>query len=134
MLLAVIESCAPKLPEPDPDLDVVSALRQTLRAAAAALNDPEWARVVPALLMLKTHEAGIRAIDERLEHEQHAILTALIERAVKEGVVAGGIDVPEAITHLLGPLLFAHLTELVPIDGPFADRLLEGFLAAYRPE
>jgi AcrR family transcriptional regulator len=133
VLLAVIEECAPRLPEPDPDSDVVTALRQTMHAVAATLNDPEWARVIPALLMLKNHEAGVRAIDERLEHEQDEILTSLIQRAMDEGVLAPDVDVPEAITHLLGPLLFAHLTEVVAVDKAFADRTLERFLAAYRP-
>ena len=133
VLLAVIESCAPQLPEPDPDVDVVTALHEVVHAMVAALNDPEWARVVPALLMLKNHQAGIKAIDERLEHEQDMVVTTLIERAVKEGVLAPGIDVPEAITLLLGPLLFAHLTESVPLDVPFADRILDRVLAAYRP-
>ena len=89
--------------------------------------------MLPALLMLKNHEAGIKAIDERLEHEQDMVVTTLIERAVKEGVLEAGIDVPTAITHLLGPLLFAHLTESVPLDTAFADRTLDRFLAAYRP-
>ncbi len=133
VLLAVIESCAPQLPEPDPDTDVVDALREVMHAMVGALNDPEWARVVPALLMLKNHEAGIKAIDERLEHEQDMVVTMLIERAVKEGVLASGLDVQEAITMLLGPLLFAHLTESVPLDEPFADRTLDRFLLAYRP-
>jgi AcrR family transcriptional regulator len=133
VLLAVIESCAPQIPEPDPGTDVVDALREVVHSMVAALNDPEWARVVPALLMLKNHEAGIKAIDERLEHEQDMVVTNLIERAVKEGVLAPGIDVPEAITHLLGPLLFAHLTESVPLDEHFGDRTLDRFLAAYHP-
>jgi AcrR family transcriptional regulator len=133
VLLAVIEACAPRLPEPDPASDVVTALRGTIHAVVAMLNDPGWARVLPALLMLKNHEAGVRAIDERLEHEQDEILTSLIERAMDEGVLAADVDVPEAITHLLGPLLFAHLTEVVAVSIAFADRTLDRFLSAYRP-
>src|SRR4051794_5710136 len=77
VLLAVIESCAPQIPEPDPDTDVVAALRQVVHAMADALNDPEWARVLPALLMLKHHEAGIAAMNDRIEHEQDMVLTTL---------------------------------------------------------
>jgi len=132
VLLSVIESCAPKLPEPDPDADVVDALRAVVHAMVDALRDPEWARMLPALLMLKNHEAGIKAIDERLEHEQDMVVTTLIERAAKDGVLEPGIDVPEATTLLLGPLLFAHLTESVPLDDAFADRTLDRFLQAYR--
>ena len=133
VLLAVIESCAPALPAPDPDVDVVAALRATLRAVAGTLNDPEWARVLPALLMLKNHEAGVRAIDERLEHEQDEVVRSLIARAVDEGVLVVDVDVAEAMTHLLGPLLFAHLTGSVPLDDGFVDRTVDRFLAAYAP-
>jgi len=134
VLLAVIETCAPALPDLDPDADVVDSLRAVVRAVAAALNDPQWARVVPALLLLKNHEAGVRAIDERLEREQEKIVNALIERAVKEGVLAEGLDVGEATTLLIGPLLFAHLTERVPLDEAFADRTVDRFVLAYRPD
>jgi AcrR family transcriptional regulator len=133
VLLTVIETCAPRFVEPDPDGDVIASLREVVHSVVASLNDPEWARTLPALLMLKNHEAGIKAIDERLEHEQDMVVTTLIERAVKEGVLESGIEVPEAITHLLGPLLFAHLTESVAVDAAFADRTLDRFLAAYAP-
>jgi len=133
VLLSVIESCAPELPEPDPDLDVVTSLREMVRAIARSLNDPEWARTLPALMMLRHHEAGIAAVERRLEQEQDLVLRTLLERAGADGVLPADVDVPEAITVLVGPLLFAHLTETVPIDEGFADRTLDRFLAAYRP-
>lgn len=133
VLLAVIESCAPVIPTPDPDRDVVAALREVVLAVAGFLNDPEWARMLPALLLLKNHEAGIAAIDERLEHEQDKVLSSLIERAIAEGVLPVGLDVTEAIASLLGPLLFAHLTETVKVDDGFAERTVDRFLAAHRP-
>jgi AcrR family transcriptional regulator len=132
VLLAVIESCAPVIPTPDPDVDVVTSLRQVIAAVAGFLNDPEWARMLPALLLLKNHEAGIAAIDERLEHEQDKVLSDLIERAIAEGVLPVGLDVTEAIASLIGPLLFAHLTETVKVDDGFAERTVDRFLAAHR--
>ena len=48
--------------------------------------------------------------------------------------MSADIDVAEARTHLLGPLLFAHLTESVALDEGFADRTVERFLAAYGPD
>lgn len=133
VLLAVIESCAPQIPDPDPEADVVASLREVVHSVVESLNDPEWARMLPALLMLKNHKAGIKAIDERLEHEQDMVVTTLIERAVKEGVLEAGIDVQEAIAHLLGPFLFGHLTESVQLDAGFADRTIDRFLIAYGP-
>ena len=133
VLLSVIETCAPELPEPDPDVDAVTAIRVTARAVVRSLNDPEWARTLPALLMLRYHEAGIAAVEERLEHEQDRVVRSVVDRAVAAGVLRADVDVPEAITMLLGPLLFAHLTESVPLDEGFADRTVDRFLAAYRP-
>jgi TetR/AcrR family transcriptional regulator, regulator of autoinduction and epiphytic fitness len=133
VLLAVIESCAPQIPEPDPDTDVVAALRQVVHAMADALNDPEWARVLPALLMLKHHEAGIAAMNDRIEHEQDMVLATLLRRGASEGVLRSDLEPHEATATLLGPLMFAHLTESVKIDPDFVDRTVDNFLAAYRP-
>src|SRR5215207_5304569 len=74
ILLSVIESCAPAIAIPDPATDVVDAIREVVQAMADALNDPEWAQVLPALLMLKNHESGVAAMNDRLEHEQEMAL------------------------------------------------------------
>jgi len=133
ILVSVIESCAPAIPMPDPDIDVVDALRGIVHAMADALNDPEWARVLPALLMLKNHESGIAAMNDRLEHEQEMALNVLLERASSEGVLRADLDTQEAATMLVGPLLFAHLTDSVKLDEAFVDRAVDNFLKAYAP-
>jgi AcrR family transcriptional regulator len=134
VLVSVIEHVAPHLPEPDPADDVVTALRTTLHALVASFNDPNWARVVPALLMLRYHEASIAALEERLERQQDTVLTTLLRRACAEGLLRADLDIPEAIALVVGPLLFAHLTESVPLDDAFADRTLDTFLRANRPD
>jgi AcrR family transcriptional regulator len=129
LLLAVIESCAPELPEPDADLAVIDALRAVAHSLADVLNDPEWARVLPALLMLKHHEAGIAAMTDRLEHEQEMALSKVFRRAAAEGVVPTDVDPHEAVAMLVGPLLFAHLTGSVKLDATFVDRTVDRVLA-----
>jgi AcrR family transcriptional regulator len=133
ILLSVIESCAPDIPMPDPDADVVDAMREVVHAMAEALNDPEWARVLPALLMLKNHESGIAAMNDRLEHEQEMALNTLLTRAAAEGVLRADLDAQDAVTMLVGPLLFAHLTDSVKLDKDFVDRAVDNFLKAYAP-
>jgi AcrR family transcriptional regulator len=133
LFVAVIEANAPRLPDPEPGADVVTALRTTLRSVTRSLTDPDWARMLPALLMLRHHVDDIKAIEERLEVRRDQVLTTLIERAAAEGLVDGDLDVAEAINHLLGPLVLAQITESVPVDDGLADRTLERFLAAYRP-
>jgi AcrR family transcriptional regulator len=133
ILVSVIESCAPQIPTPDPDVGVLDGLHQVVHSMADALNDPEWARVLPALLMLKNHEAGIAAMNDRIEHEQDMVLETLLRRGAAEGVLRKDLDPQEAMAALLGPLLFAHLTESVKLDTGFVDRTVDRFLAAYRP-
>ena len=130
--MSVIESCAPRFPEPTAGTDVADGLRELMHHIADAMSDPEWARVIPALLMLKHHEAGIAAMNQRLEHEQDQVLTGLLQRGVAEGLLAADLDPQEALTSLLGPLLFAQLTDSVKIDAAFVDRTVDRFLAAYR--
>jgi AcrR family transcriptional regulator len=134
ILVSVIESCAPAIPMPEADADVVGALRDVVRAMADALNDPEWARVLPALLMLKNHESGIAAMNDRLEHEQEMALMSLLKRGAAEGVLRADLDPEEAAAMLIGPLLFAHLTESVKIEPAFVDRTVDNFLASYGAE
>ena len=133
LFIAVIESNAPRLPDPEPGVDVVTAMRSSMRSLAASLTDPDWARLVPAMLLLRHHVDDIKALEERLELRRDEVLASLLRRAAEEGIVEGDVDVPEAITHLIGPLVLAHLTESVPLDEGFADRTLDRFLAAYRP-
>ena len=79
VLLAVMESCAPNLPPIDPDVDVESGLRTLVRAVAGFLRDPEWARVVPALLLLKSHEHEIANLEQRLERTQQEAFAQIID-------------------------------------------------------
>jgi AcrR family transcriptional regulator len=134
ILVSVIESCAPAIPMPDPDTDVIDAMRDVVHAMADSLNDPEWARVLPALLMLKNHQSGIAAMNDRLEHEQEQAINMLLTRAAAEGVLRADLDPQEAVTMLVGPLLFAHLTESVKLDRAFVDRTFDNFLKAHTPE
>lgn len=133
VLLAVMESCAPVLDPPDPALSVADSLRRLGHTIAAYFNDPEWARVLPALLLLKSHAHGVAALEERLERDQQQVITQLIERGVQEGMLRPDAADHEAMTQLVGPIMFAHLTGTVAVDEAFVDRTVDRFLATYRP-
>jgi AcrR family transcriptional regulator len=132
VLLAVMEACAPNLPAVDPSIDVETGLRSLVRTAASFLRDPNWARVVPALLLLKTHEHGIADLEQRLERRQEEVFQQVLERGVAEGTLRADLDVPEAMAQLIGPLFFAFLTGAVAIDDGFVDRTVDRFLATHR--
>jgi AcrR family transcriptional regulator len=131
LLAAVIAAATPQLPEPDPDADVETALRAAMRYSAGTLRDTEWSRMLPAFIMLSQQEGDIKAINERMEFQHNAVLATLIERAAEEGVIESDVVVDEAIAHLQGPLMIAHLADLMPIDDRLADSIVDRFLAAF---
>jgi AcrR family transcriptional regulator len=131
ILLAVFEICAPNPPAFDGSLPFEGALRKFARAVAELMSDPQWARIIPVMLMLKYHEGGIAALEDRLEDRQRDALAAAMQRGVDEGVLRAGLDVEQATAHLVGPLLFARLTGAVQLTPEFADRTVDVFLAGY---
>ena len=122
----------PGSPEPDADLDVEQALRAIGRSIAAILNDPEWARIIPALLMLKTHEHGVADLEQRLERHQEEVIGRLMaarrgrRRAAIRRRRAGGRRPARRTADVRSP----H--GRVAIDDGFVHRTVDRFLAAYR--
>jgi AcrR family transcriptional regulator len=132
ILVAVFERCAPNPPPFDEALAFEEALRAFAREVITLLSDPQWARVIPAMLMLKYHEGGIAALEDRLDKRQRDAVGEAMQRGVDEGVLRAGLDVDQAMAHLVGPLLFAQLTGAAPLTPEFADRTVDVFLAGYR--
>ena len=132
ILLAVFESCAPNPPSLDTSLPYAEGLRAFVRGITELLNEPQWARMIPVLLMLKHHEGGIAALEGRLEDRQRDAVAAAMQRGVDEGVLRADLDVDQAAAHLIGPLLFAHLVGAVALTPAFADQTVDVFLAGYR--
>ena len=132
ILLAVFESCAPNPPTFDTSLPYADGLRAFVRSITELLNDPQWARLIPVLLMLKHHEGGIAALEGRLDDRQRDAVAVAMQRGVDEGVLRADLDVDEATAHLVGPLLFAPLTGALELTPAFADRTVDVFLAGYR--
>ena len=131
VLIAVIESCAPALEPPDPSLGFEHALRSLASQIYRTLIDPEWARIVPSLLMLKTHQAGIADIEQRIESKQDEHFAAVLALGVAEGRIAANADVSEIGAQFVGPILFARLTGKPPLTEQFAQRVVDGFLRAH---
>jgi AcrR family transcriptional regulator len=133
ILVAVIEHCAPDLVTPDPALGFEHGLRDLMGQFCRALTNPEWARVVPALLLLKTHQEGFADLEERLGDHQDDMLSAIVAQGIAEGALEVGADIEQIAAQLIGPLVFAHLTGRPPLSEEFAQRLVDGFLRANAP-
>jgi len=133
LLVGVFAHCAPKFEQLPDDVPFAAAIAGFMTKLVEQLGDPTWARMMPALLLLKYHEHGVADVESALESQQSEVVADLFERGVREGALRPGLDHDEAIAHLVGPLVFALLTGMVPVSDGFAERTLEGFLAAYSP-
>ena len=131
VLVDVIETCAPTLVAPDPALGFEHAVRAVVDQAYTALNDPEWARVIPALLLLKAHQSEIAEVEERIGKHQDQTFETIIAIGVDEGRFPTDASVEELAAQLIGPLVFAHLTGRPKVTKAFAHRVADNFLRAH---
>ena len=65
VLVEVIESCAPRIASPEDSLGFDDALRQLVDQLREILVDPNWRRVLPALLALRHQQHGIAELEQR---------------------------------------------------------------------
>ncbi len=107
------------------------ALRLLIEQLCAMLNDPDWARVLPALFALRNQEHGIAALELRLEERQEDAVVSVLERGIAEGRLDPHLDVDQASALLVGPLLFANLMGKPAVDEAFADHVVDVFLRTH---
>ncbi|MCC6434141.1 MAG: TetR/AcrR family transcriptional regulator [Acidimicrobiales bacterium] len=130
LLLSVMEGAAPFLHPPPASLDFESALRALVEQLQAVFFDDEWARMLPALLMLKHHEEGLAHLEGRMHEAQSRVLAEVLDRGVAEGRLPAGYDLDEAAAHLVGPMLLMVLAD-VAVDPSFGRRVVDRFLVAF---
>jgi hypothetical protein len=96
----------------------------------AMSSDPDWQRVLPAMMLLKMHQRDVAEVEARMQQEQLSVCTDVLRRGMAEGRISPDDDCDVLLMLLVGPLLMSALTGLVPADDAFADRVTDHFLAA----
>jgi len=132
LLVDVVRSNIPDLVDPDLGDGFEAALRWYMDHAAAGLADPEWSRIIPAMMSLRVSMPDVAACIEIDRTAKSAALRSLLDVGVSEGVLCEGIDAGDAAKLLFGPLVYASLTG----DNDHLERLavqvVDGFLASHR--
>jgi AcrR family transcriptional regulator len=128
LLVDAVQCMVPDLPLPAPEVRFEAALREVVHRVVEVLTDPEWARVLPAVFMLKLTDEPIAGLEEQMHEHQKAIFRELLRRGDAEGLVPPDLPAEEVAAHLIGPLLFASLTGEVALDHAFGDRVVDHFL------
>jgi hypothetical protein len=102
-----------------------------LYAVVEATADPATSRVLTTMNLLRVEFEGMDQLEESREKAQLETVDAVLARGVTAGVIRRGYDIRQACAHLVGPLIFAHLTGVLASDRKLADRTVDVFMAAY---
>lgn len=132
LLVDVFDFCVPEISSPPPDLGFEDAMRFFLHDLVRQMSDPKWSRMMPAMLALKAYEPTLADVEQRLERRQDTVSAELFARAAAEGLIDETVDQNQLIARLIGPLIFAVLTNETPLTTGLADASLAGVMATLR--
>lgn len=131
LLIDVVRCNIPDLPEPDETADFEVALHHYVQHAAATLSDPEWSRIIPAMMSLRTTMPELADAVEHDRSVKSAKLQTVIDKGVAERVLPPGLDVRAVANLLVGPLVFCALTGDTDTIADLATYAAERFIASY---
>jgi len=132
LMIDVLRSNMPSTPELDPAIGFERCLREYMRELGDSFADPEWARVLPALFALKQQLPEIDDLTESDRDDKVALLTALLDQGVAEGLIPPGLDPHAVATALVGPMMMSAIIGEPDGVRPAGEFALERFLASYR--
>jgi AcrR family transcriptional regulator len=105
-------------------------LRKLLESRVDRLRRSPLGKALPTLIAAATHDPELSAVRRRLAELHRAPLERTLRQAIADGELPPDTDLAEASAQLMGPLFFRHLITHEPVDLPFADRLVDLFLAS----
>lgn len=130
LLVGLFRSHQPELPELPAELGFEDALVVLVGSIENAMGDPNWRKVLPALLSMRSHMPEVAEIFDEDQAEHLLLFASVLERGVAEGRVPAGTEPALLMNLLVGPLVLAGMTEKAPLD-EVAAYVIERFLASY---
>jgi AcrR family transcriptional regulator len=109
-----------------------AALRTWVEHGVTALSAPDWARILPALLALRSHSPEMAELLAADFDDKLTTVASILDLGAAEGRLPGGLD-PRVVTQtLIGPLVLAALNGDIDRLRELADYVVERFLTSYR--
>jgi len=131
LLIDVMRSNVPDIEPPAPELGFRDAISTLVRRLAEVLGSPEWAAIMPALMMLQLHMPDVAAISHDDLSEKFHILDEVLQRGIDEGVIPADIDHRLVARQLIGPIVFTVVSGERDGLGATAEYVTDRFLASY---
>jgi AcrR family transcriptional regulator len=124
VLEAMLDRAGEHISVPD-----TGSLRQDLlelaRTAAANAATPEVAALARAVAAESPRDSRLAAVNSRFWAERLALDGVIVERAIKRGEVAAGIEPRQVIEAVLGPIHLRLLLTGEPVDHPFLEGIVD---------
>ena len=130
MLVDVVRCNVPDSDPPDLSLGCTEALRGYIASIAATLADPEWSRIVPALMSLRATMPELAAVVDGDRDDKAHVMQSILDLGVEEGLLSPPVDAEESMILLLGPLVFASITGQNERLASVADQVVDRFIAS----
>ncbi len=109
LLVDVLRSNIPHVAEPDLSHGFEHALRTHVADVAATFADPEWARMLPALFVLKRQLNDVEELADDDQEQKLSVIERILELGVSEGRVPADLDPTLVASTLVGPMMFTIL-------------------------
>jgi TetR/AcrR family transcriptional regulator of autoinduction and epiphytic fitness len=134
LVAAVFDSCAPAMEIPAESATCEEGLRALVRSLARSLSEEHWDQLAPALILLSRQHPELADLDSEMKQAQHQATEAVLRLGIDEGVLDPSVldDVSRTIALLIGPVVFAGLTGMTPVDDDLADVCVSQFLAGQK--
>lgn len=135
LLIDVVRQNVPDAGGADLDAGFVTALRTHVRTLALTFADPEWSRILPAMLSLRTAMPEIAAVVERDMDDKYAVLRSILQLGVDEGLLPAAMANPRSVEDvsslLFGPLFVAAIADDHHRVEGLGSLVVERFLASF---
>lgn len=131
LLVDVVRCNIPDLVELDLDAGFETSLRRLLADAATNLADPEWSRIIPAMMSLQVTMPDVAAFIEADRVAKTTVLKALLDTGAREGIVPAGLDAEQTSRILFGPLIYSALVGQHDRLDDLAQHIVDRFIASY---
>jgi AcrR family transcriptional regulator len=132
MVAAAFAELMPELVAPEVTGDLSHQLEALLCPLADQIGTEEFAALVPSLLAGAARDPELAPFHAEFVSRQREPVRGVLRRAVEEGAL-GEVDLDEAVSQLVGPLLFQRVILDESVGPGFARRLIADFLAAHPP-
>ena len=134
LLVEILASCAPEIGTPAPELGAADAFARSCAASPPCCAIPNTGARCRCC-SCSSRSSRVRPTSRKSSRPTSSRSSTTCSRAgVREGVLRDGIDPHLVAALLFGPMLFAHLTDMVPLTDEFADELVDAFIAGHGVE